>query len=56
MSPTTSPERSELRPSRLIRRVLPRGLFGRSLLIIVLPMFLLQVFVAYVFFERDVDA
>jgi two-component system osmolarity sensor histidine kinase EnvZ len=47
---------SELRPGRLLRRALPRGLFGRSLIIIVAPMFLLQGIVSYVFFERDVDA
>jgi two-component system osmolarity sensor histidine kinase EnvZ len=50
---TLWPER--YRPGRVIKRFMPRGLFGRSLLIIVLPMFLLQVFVAYVFFERDLD-
>jgi two-component system, OmpR family, osmolarity sensor histidine kinase EnvZ len=50
---TLWPER--YRPGRLIKRFMPRGLFGRSLLIIVLPMFLLQVFVAYIFFERDLD-
>jgi two-component system osmolarity sensor histidine kinase EnvZ len=50
---TLWPER--YRPGRLIKRFLPRGLFGRSLIIIVAPMFLLQAFVAYVFFERDLD-
>ena len=34
---------------------MPRGLFGRSLIIIVAPMFLLQAVVTYVFFERDID-
>jgi two-component system osmolarity sensor histidine kinase EnvZ len=43
------------RPGRFIKRFLPRGLFGRSLIIIVAPMVLLQGIVTYVFFERDLD-
>ena len=54
MSQTASPNR--LRPGRLIKRFLPRGLFGRSLIIIVAPMVILQAIITYVFFERDVDA
>jgi two-component system osmolarity sensor histidine kinase EnvZ len=46
---------SRLRPGRLLKRFMPRGLFGRSLIIIVAPMFLLQAIVTYVFFERDLD-
>src|SRR6201996_8084327 len=42
-------------PGRFIKRFLPRGLFGRSLIIIVAPMVLLQVVATYVFFERDLD-
>ena len=38
-----------------IKRFLPRGLFGRSLIIIVAPILLLQAIIAYVFFERDLD-
>jgi two-component system osmolarity sensor histidine kinase EnvZ len=38
-----------------VKRFLPRHLFGRSLLIIVAPIVLLQAIVAYVFFERDLD-
>ena len=38
-----------------IKRFLPRGLFGRSLLIILAPMVLLQGIVSYVFFERHID-
>ena len=41
--------------ARFIKRFLPRGLFGRSLIIIVAPMVLLQGVVTYVFFERDLD-
>jgi two-component system, OmpR family, osmolarity sensor histidine kinase EnvZ len=38
-----------------LKRVLPRGLFGRSLIIIIAPIVLLQAVIAYVFFERDLD-
>src|SRR6476646_10322742 len=37
------------------KRFLPRGLFGRSLIIIVAPIVILQAIIAYVFFERDLD-
>ncbi|HUO98249.1 MAG TPA: ATP-binding protein [Rhizomicrobium sp.] len=46
---------SDLRPGRFMKRFMPRGLFGRSLIIIVAPMVLLQGVVSYVFFERDLD-
>ena len=46
---------SRPRPGRFIKRFLPRGLFGRSLIIIIAPMFLLNAFVTYIFFERDLD-
>ncbi|MEJ1967223.1 MAG: ATP-binding protein [Rhizomicrobium sp.] len=42
-------------PWRMIKPVLPRGLFWRSLLIIVTPVILLQAVVSYVFFERDLE-
>ncbi len=40
----------------MIKKLLPRGLFGRSLLIIVLPLILLQGVTAYIFYERHWDA
>ena len=43
-------------PFRFIKRYLPRGLFWRSLLIIVTPVVLLQGVVSYVFFERDLES
>ncbi|MDE2183647.1 MAG: HAMP domain-containing protein [Alphaproteobacteria bacterium] len=46
---------ARLRPGRFIKRFMPRGLFGRSLIIIVAPMVLLQAIVSYVFFERDLE-
>ena len=47
---------ADLTPGKFVKRFLPRGLFGRSLIIIVAPMVLLQGIVTYVFFERDLDA
>jgi two-component system, OmpR family, osmolarity sensor histidine kinase EnvZ len=43
------------RPFRTIKRAMPRGLFGRSLIIIVAPVVILQGIVTYVFFERHYD-
>src|ERR1700743_3533798 len=56
LSQTKSPEPGRFRPGALLKRALPRGLFGRSLIIIVAPVVILQGIVTYVFFERDVDA
>jgi two-component system osmolarity sensor histidine kinase EnvZ len=41
------------RPFRALKQILPRRLFGRSLIIIVAPVVILQAIVTYVFFERD---
>jgi two-component system, OmpR family, osmolarity sensor histidine kinase EnvZ len=43
-------------PFRFVKRFLPRGLFWRSLLIIVTPVVLLQGVVSYVFFERHLES
>lgn len=43
------------RPSRL-RALLPRSLFGRTLIIVVAPLLLIQSVLAYVFLERHWDA
>jgi two-component system osmolarity sensor histidine kinase EnvZ len=42
-------------PFRFLKRWMPRGLFGRSLIIIVAPVVLLQCFVSYAFFVRHYD-
>ncbi|MDX1484535.1 MAG: ATP-binding protein [Alphaproteobacteria bacterium] len=42
-------------PGAVIKRFLPRTLLGRSLLIIVSPLILLQIISAWVFFERHWD-
>jgi two-component system, OmpR family, osmolarity sensor histidine kinase EnvZ len=42
-------------PFRWLKRLLPRGLFGRSLIIIVTPVVILQAIISYIVFERDLD-
>lgn len=42
----------ELHPFRALKQLMPRGLFGRSIIIIVAPVVILQAIVTYVFFER----
>ena len=42
----------EIRPRRWIKRVLPRTMFGRSLLIVVVPIVLLQAIAAWIFYDR----
>ena len=47
--------RARLAWRRFARRIadhMPKGLYGRSLLIVILPMLILQSVVAYVFMER----
>ena len=38
--------------SSLIKKMLPQTLFGRSLLILAIPVLLIQIFTSYMFFER----
>lgn len=46
-------EKQERMPARFsIKRFLPRTLFARSLLILITPIILIQVFTTYMFFER----
>jgi two-component system osmolarity sensor histidine kinase EnvZ len=42
-------------PFRILKRLMPRSLFGRSLIIIVAPVVILQGIITYVFFERHYD-
>jgi two-component system, OmpR family, osmolarity sensor histidine kinase EnvZ len=39
-----------------LRRVLPRGMFGRSLLIVVIPLVLVQAIAAWIFYDRHWSA
>jgi len=45
-------KRSPLHPLRALKQLMPRRLFSRSLMIIVLPMLILQLVVTIVFFDR----
>ncbi len=42
----------EIQPRGLLKRLLPRTMFGRSLLIVVVPLVLLQAIAAWVFYDR----
>jgi two-component system, OmpR family, osmolarity sensor histidine kinase EnvZ len=42
----------EIRPEGWVKRVLPRTMFGRSLLIVVVPLILLQAIATWVFYDR----
>ncbi len=58
LSQTASPERARrggVHPFRALKRLLPRGLFWRSLIIIVAPVVLLQGLMSYFFFERHLE-
>ncbi len=41
-----------MNPFRELKRLMPRTLFGRSLLILVIPVLMIQIVTTYVFFER----
>lgn len=45
-----------MRPGRFLKRFMPRGLFGRALIIIVAPIVLLIGILSYVFFERNLES
>jgi two-component system, OmpR family, osmolarity sensor histidine kinase EnvZ len=42
----------DIRPRGLIKRLLPRTMFGRSLLIVVIPLILLQAIATWIFYDR----
>lgn len=42
--------------ARTIKRLLPTSLFGRALMILILPVVILQLIVAYIFYERHWDS
>jgi len=42
----------EIRPRGWIKRVLPRTMFGRSLLIVIVPLVLLQAIATWIFYDR----
>jgi two-component system, OmpR family, osmolarity sensor histidine kinase EnvZ len=44
--------RRDIQPRGWVKRVLPRTMFGRSLLIVVIPMILLQAIATWIFYDR----
>ena len=42
-------------PAVMLKRIMPRSLFGRALLLVILPMVLLQIVVTFIFYERHWD-
>jgi two-component system osmolarity sensor histidine kinase EnvZ len=48
-------ERGLLHPWRTLKKLLPQSLFGRSLIILVTPLILVQVVLGYIFFDRHTE-
>ena len=42
-------------PVYLMKSIMPRSLFGRSLIILVTPLILVQVVLGYIFFDRHTE-
>jgi len=42
-------------PKRVLRKTLPRSLFGRALIILLTPLLLVQVVLGYIFFDRHTE-
>jgi two-component system osmolarity sensor histidine kinase EnvZ len=47
-----APDRFEIRQRGWLKRLLPQGMFGRSLLLIVMPLVLVQIIAVWVFYAR----
>ncbi|MGD9614543.1 MAG: ATP-binding protein [Alphaproteobacteria bacterium] len=54
--PAAASETLDLRPQNWLKRLLPQSMFGRSLLLIVIPLVLVQVIAAIVFYARHWEA
>jgi len=51
-----SPKRDVMKnPINLMKSIMPRSLFGRSLIILVTPLILVQVVLGYIFFDRHTE-
>lgn len=44
-----------MNPFKYIKRFMPRSLYGRTLMIIILPMILMQISLGYIFFDRHTN-
>jgi two-component system, OmpR family, osmolarity sensor histidine kinase EnvZ len=53
---TAAPEPLELRPQNWLKRLLPQSMFGRSLLLIIMPLVLVQIIATFVFYARHWEA
>src|SRR5438132_9387671 len=51
VAPESDPE-LEIQPRGLVKRLLPRTMFGRSLLIVVMPLVILQAIATWIFYDR----
>ena len=56
VAPIATPQPAGLRPQNLLKRLLPRSMFGRSLLLIIVPLVLVQLIAAFVFYARHWEA
>ena len=48
----SAPDSFEIRQRSWLKRLLPQTTFGRSLLLIVIPLVLVQMIAAWIFFDR----
>src|SRR6266851_5621271 len=48
----SAPDSFEIRQRSWLKRLLPQGMFGRSLLLIVMPLVLVQIIAVWVFYAR----
>jgi two-component system osmolarity sensor histidine kinase EnvZ len=51
-----APDALHIRQRRWIKRLLPQSMFGRSLLLIVMPIVLLQIIATWIFYDRHWEA
>ena len=54
--PDVAPDALDIRQRSRIKRLLPQSMFGRSLLLIVMPLVLVQIIATWIFYERHWEA
>src|SRR5918998_1320136 len=52
----TAPDALKFRPQNWLKRLLPQSMFGRSLLLIIMPLVMVQIIAAFVFYARHWEA
>ncbi|HLY47375.1 MAG TPA: ATP-binding protein [Stellaceae bacterium] len=55
-APGEAPEALDIRQRGAVKRLLPQSMFGRSLLLIVMPLVLLQLIATWIFYDRHWEA